>query len=686
MRRHALLEIEVEPLPACDVKPALAQLEFKTAAALRDKRLDFESCRAAGTPRRLAVIIGGLAPKAGEPGGGAVGPPAHFLKDADGGFTAQAVQFSRAHGVRPEDLCIVKTDRGEFLAVRSEESEAPAQEILETVFPQLIAGMEFPSTLSWEDSGARFARPIRGLAALFGSRVVPITYAGVRSNNRSRGLAALGSRPVRIPSASAYLGTLRDRCVLADLSEREAALTRGLEAAAQRAAGTPELDPALVERTVDMTEHPVALLCGFDRAFLDLPDPLVKAALKTGIDAFPIVERDGSLASEFIAVRDGVSEAQKEVREGFERAARTHLWEARALLERDRRTSLEEKGRSLASIPCPSGLGTAGDKAARVRSLSDWICESLLQDYPIEAPSLRKIALHAYSDLGSAVVRRFPELRGAMGAICARIEGLDERVALGLEELYYPAAERAPIPASLEGALVSLADKLDALAASAAGGAAHPPLDRPGLCAAALRILLEKQLKFPLADAVHRAVSLVRANGARASFDEAAASAELLSEFRRRMERMFLAQGFSGDAVAACRERPLDCIADIFRRVSANHRLRGEGEFPALQASLGSMRALLHAGPSDPGEVDRSLLSDPAETALFDSVVRLEAELREKEAQGRFEEGLQSLLRLRPDIDFLFEQVPIDDENERIARNRLAILARTVRLLEKYGV
>ncbi|MDD5629283.1 MAG: glycine--tRNA ligase subunit beta, partial [Elusimicrobia bacterium] len=410
MSKDLLLEIGTEPLPARFVAPALDQLLEKTRAALQASRLGFSGAQNLGTLRRLAVLVRGVDEKSSALDKEVQGPPARLLKDAQGRFTPQAEGFARKQGLRPEDLQTVSTPKGEFLLAKVRIPGEPALKILSRILPEVISALEFPKSLEWEASRFRFGRPIRSLAALYGKSVVPFQLAGVRSGRKVAGLPGRGQPPAALAEAGAYRDRLRDLLVLADCEERRQTLRKRLEQAAEEAGGRLDLEGGLLEETVFMTEHPVPVVGRFKAEFLRLPAPLLKMVLKSQLKFFPLLGPEGLIAS-FVGVRDGVSEGQAEVREGFERVLTARLDDAAFFLGRDERSPLQSKLPQLARVTYQNRLGSMADKAQRVAALAAALCADLRRrGLPLDAKVVEDIAGLAYADLVCEAVKEVPEL------------------------------------------------------------------------------------------------------------------------------------------------------------------------------------------------------------------------------------------------------------------------------------
>ncbi|HAH07235.1 MAG TPA: glycine--tRNA ligase subunit beta [Elusimicrobia bacterium] len=683
--KNALLEIGVESLPARFVPPALRQMERLALELLKAERLPHGAIRVFGTPMRLALVIEDVQDRSEAAVREASGPPARLLKDAQGAFTPQALGFAKAQGVKPEELETKTTPKGEVLCARKTLPGEGAPKVLERVFPALVAGIEFPKTLEWEESRFRFGRPIRTLVALLGGKVVPFQLAGVQSGARTRGLAALGYPSVPL-TPEGYLQTLRDACVLADPAERRAAMLEGLRKAAGASSGRLDEDEALVEQVVNLCEHPVPVLGHFDKAFLELPQSLLTTVLKTQLRFFPLLGRDGRLAAEFIGVRDGVSEGQKDVQDGYQRVLSARFSDARFFFRRDRESTLEQKRAKLALVGFQKGLGSMLDKSERILGVVRWLCERLRQEVSFDEAAAQALARLCHCDLVADVVKEFPELQGTMGGVYARAEGLGERVSLGLEEFYFPTQAKGPLPAHLEGALASLAGKLDTVCALFSAGlkptGSEDPFALRRLGNGVVRILLEKQVRVRASEIVDAAFAQLEAQKLAAGADLARARAEVLEFLWQRAESLFLDQGFKADEVRSVKEGGLDDLPRTYKRLSAVRALRPEPDFAALaQAFKRAANIFTKEAPSGGrAEVQKLLLKEEAERALFEALCRVESEVRSKSAAEEFEPALRALVSLKPQLDAFFDDVHVMDEDKALQGNRLALLGRLVGL------
>ena len=699
--KSLLLEIGTEHMPARFIAPALSQLQQLLEDRLKEERLAFAASKTYGTPRRLSILVKGVAEKSEAAEKVATGPSAKLLKDDKGAFTPQAAGFARAQGVKPEDLRVVQSPRGEVLEARRVIPGETALKVLARVLPEVIGQIQFPKGLEWEVSRFRFGRPIRSLVALFGKRVVGMQVAGVRSSNKAQGLG-VPSRPIVIGDPDKYEAVLRDRCILVDVEERRDALSKALDQAVRRTGAALDKDPALLEEIVFLTEHPVPVLGKFDAGFLVLPKELLTTVLKKQLKFFPLLRPDGRLEPGFVAVRDGISEGQALVQEGYQRVLTARFSDARFFYGRDLETKLEAKVERLKRVSFGKGLGSMHDKTERVVALAEELGNHVtpvldLRSFGVDdVERAKRVARLAYADLATDVVKEFPELQGAMGGHYCRKDQEDERVAVGVAEFYAPAAAKAPVPVRLDGCLASLAGKLDTLAAlflaDQKPSGSEDPFALRRQATGAVRIVLEKQLPLDLewaaAEAVRRVAEQLSAAGAEAAgkWDEkyrGQVARDLSAFLWQRMETLFGEIGYAADEIRSVREGGLKHLPRTGLRVAAVHALRPDPDFEAIASALKRASNILKQakvdldGGSEPRE-DR--FTSDAEKALWELLRVTESEARDKAQGERFEEALRELVGLKPAVDRFFDDVLVMDPDEGVRANRLALLTRLVRV------
>jgi glycyl-tRNA synthetase beta chain len=687
VKREVILETRIENIPARFVTSAEEQLVKYAAEALKEANLPYESIAAYGTYKRLVLHLTGVPAKTEEKAQKHYGPSAKMLKGPDGNFTPQAAGFARSRGTTPDKLGVEAVpNKGEVLVFESTIPGRAAGKALAEIFPAVIARLQFPKNMVWEKSRFRFARPIRSLLALHGDKPVAFSVAGVKSGRVTAGLSARGSRPLKVASAEKYFKTLEHAGVMVKDADRLAALRRELAAVCKRAKLEVEIDGDLLAENLYLVEYPVCVVSTYSQDFLKLPPELVHLVMKKQLKFFTVADAKGRLQPYFVGIRDGVSRGQRNVEEGFRNVLEARFRDAIFFYTRDLAVPLADFNAKLKSVTFQAKLGTMADKAARVEALAARLCGSSREACAEDVSAASK---YVYSDLVSGLVGEFPELQGTMGGYYAAIAGLRETAARAVGEFYWPVSAGSPVPSSVEGGLVSLAGKLDTLAADfytgqiPTGSADPHGLRRQAL--GAVRIVLEKELRLNLCDALDAAFGPLAGLLPEARKDLPARREALLDFVWQRAEAVFAEAGLRFDEIKAVRGFFMDGgdLLDCRARIKDINSLRSNPDFSGIAAAFKRSKNILRQSKSSlSGSPDEGVFEKDEERALYGDIRAMGARLKEHVAARDYARGLSELLAIKPSLDNFFDKVMVMAEDPKVRDNRLNLIKSLVSLVE----
>ena len=681
---NAFLEIGVEHLPARFMAPALKQLKTLTAQILEEKRLTYKSVDSFGTYRRLVVLVEDLAEKSLDVQKEVKGPPAKLLKDANGNFTPQSAGFAQKNGLNPEKLTVKETEKGPFIYAVVKIKGEKTVKLLPEIFTRIVTGLEFAKNMIWEESGLRYGRPIRSLIGLYGHKVIKFTVAGVTSDRNTYPLSSFGRKPIKVEQADKtyYADLLRaqPQPILVMPEERKEALIKTVTNEAAVRGYHADLDPELIEETVWCTEHPVAVGGDFELKFLTLPKELITTVLKKQIKMFPVTNDKGELQPYFIAVRDGISVNQNEVRDGFKKVMSARLSDAVFFFDNDKKDGLNTFKDKLKNVLFLEGLGSMFEKSARTQQLADWLCEKL--DKNQLKDTVDYAASHAYADLASHVVYEFPELQGYMGGQYAALEGRQD-AAKALEEFYFPLTSSSSLPSTEEGNIVSLAGKIDTLVGNFLIGqiptGSEDPFALRRQAFGAVRMLLEKGMQISLKELVEKSASLYPAGTVDKGLKE------LPNFLFQRLALVLEQRGHNAatlNAVSNWYELPFTQAEAL---VSALETVKTGAEFAAVLESAKRVCNILKKAGNVTEAVDEKLFELPAEKALYDKIHEVDSSLgcavNTAKTKDEYLNVLKTYGAFKEPLENFFKDVMVNDENPAVRQNRLALLARVRRYL-----
>ncbi len=664
-----LLEIATEEMPSAHVRSGLAQLDEKIKAELEAAHIEVSWIKTYGTCRRL-VVCGDFAAQQPDQEEVVIGPPKAIAYAADGAPTSAAKGFAKAQNVDLDRLEVISTPRGEYVAVRKTIRGKPLGEILARALPGIILALSFPKMMRWGTGRLRFSRPIKSLLCLCGGRPLRFSLDGIRSSNWTTGHKLQAPRKFVVRSFGDYSSQLVRRGVILDELERRRRILA--QAKKKLAPIKAELypDETLLDKLAIDVEHPYVIVGSFPEAYLDLPLEILSVAMREGQKLFSVV-RAGRQLPYFVGVADVRGDPKSLIRKGNERVLRARLEDARFFWQNDRKVPLAERASGLDQIIFQQKLGSYAAKVERLAELVSFLCDRLeeraLKPEAILAARLCK------ADLLTEMVREFPSLQGRVGGLYARAEGYSEAVWRAIYEHYQPASlEEAP-PDSKAGALLALADKLDSIVGVLGSGETISGSSDPfGLRRNAHgigKIVLEHKFDFPFVELLEKAIS---GYGGILPRPAAEVISVCLDFFAQRLRFLFEAKGYRYDFINAALGPGIDSIFRAFLRLEALQALSQSPRFERLILMARRVNNILRGLPAytlDPGLFDES-----EERELYSVLIGIREKIKPFLSQGEFLRVQKEILKLEGPLGRFFDRVLVMAEDEKLRRNRLALL------------
>ncbi|MDJ0918513.1 MAG: glycine--tRNA ligase subunit beta [Woeseiaceae bacterium] len=672
MSADLLVEIGTEELPPKALRSLIDAFAAGVDERLAEARLEHAGIRSFASPRRLALIIEGLADKQPDRRVSQKGPPTKIAFDDDGTPKPPALAFAKKCGVDVTELERTATDKGEWLSYETFETGRPTAELIADILDQALLAMPIPRRMRWGDTDIEFVRPVHWVVLLHGDEVLDASVLGVEAGRDSDGHRFHAPGPLPVASAGDYVETLKSKgYVIADMQERRKLVVDGVNAEAANANGRIVDGESLYDEVNALVEWPVAITGRFEDRFLELPPEVVISTLTGHQRYFPVEDANGDLMPLFVTVANLNSKDPARVIDGNERVIRPRLADAAFFWDSDKSTTLEERRAGLGSVVYQQGLGTLKEKSERIKRL----VEKLAEDAGIDAAHAGRAAELCKCDLLTGMVGEFPDLQGIMGAYYADVDGEAEAVSLAIREHYQPRFAGDALPESPAGQLLAVADRLDTLAGVfALGKKPSGNRDPFGLRRAALgvvRILIECELEVDF-DAL-----LAVAIDAQPRQHEAT---DGLHEFvYERLKSYCADHGATPEAFDAVAAVGTASLPDFKRRIDAVGTFLSLPEAESLAAANKRIANILKKSGSA-SALDAALLSEPAELALHEGVQAATADVGPKLESGNYTEALKGLAVLRAPVDTFFDDVMVMAEDEKTRNNRLALLAGLRRL------
>src|ERR1035437_1734702 len=692
-----LLEIGCEEIPARMIDAASLELRERLNTLLRRERLEPSGAISyLDTPRRLAVLASGIPASQPDITERVNGPSAQVAYK-DGQPTPAAHAFAKKVGVDVGKLEKVSTPKGEYLAATVTRKGRTAAEILAETLPKEISSLYWPKAMYWRKRGEVFVRPVRWLVAMLDEQVVPVELFGLAAGKTSRGHRIIGNDAVAVSKPSAYVDALRGAKVLG-AAEREQAIRKALDAATRTIPGARwREDKPLVAIVVNLTEFPSVVLGSFDPEFLALPEEVLVTVMRDHQKYFAIEDANGKLLPHFLAVLNTAADSDGLIRHGNERVLRARFNDARFFWQTDQKQTLRQRVELLRNVTFQKDLGSYYDKMLRVQHMASWLSETVKQSGMAVRPGVvHKAALLAKTDLTTELVKEFTELQGIVGGLYARVQQLDEdmrpdvqlAISRAIYDHYKPESMEDGAPATVEGAVLSIADKADSIAGMFALGlipsGSKDPFALRRQANGIVKTIAEHKLPFRLSEIMADARGRYKGSEAEKKFSNAAYSESVRSFFRERLEFYLKdARGYASDVVSAVLAVDSDDVVDAAARAEAVKNVRDSADFESISSAFKRMKNILRQAAEKTKiialRVDPAGLREESEKELAALIPPTVATVERLRAAHDYEAALREIATLRPVIDKFFHKVMVLVEDDNLRANRLALLQTVVK-------
>ena len=692
-----LLEIGSEELPWQMIQPAMTQLAQLLEGFLANHRLSHGSILAFGTPRRLAVLVQGLAAKQTSVLQEMLGPSKAVAFDAQGHPTKAAQGFAKSQGVDVGTLETRETSKGVYLCAVKREKGLPAAKVFTEHLPGLLQQLTFPKTMRWNASGVRYPRPIRWLVALVGARALSFDFAGVQSGARSWGHRFLSggkiggaSKGIGIRRPELYEAALARAGVVVDPVRRREVLAGQLKQLARSVNGRvyQANHEELLEQAVFSLECPNIIGGTFDENYLALPPEVLITSMKEHQGFFSVVNRKGELLPRFFAPTNMNVKNMELITIGNERVLAARLADARYFFDEDRKVKLADRVSRLNGVVFHKKLGSLYEKTQRTITLAGDLAEAA--GVPEVKESCQRAALLSKADLVTGMVGEFPTLQGVMGEKYAAHDGESVEVYKAIGEYYRPRTPDDAVPETTVGRLLALADRLDTLAAFFYAGivpsGSEDPYSLRRSAFGVIRIVVETGLNINLSDVVRQAEQRLDKQGVKAGGPAGPPLLKFLEDRLRYYGRTV--PGYREDVMASVLGRgdDADCdLRDLFLRMDALQAITSQQDFEALIVGFKRAHRIVKKEAWSTRTVEVALLTHQTERTLHQAVETAKRAVGQSLAAHDYHGALKQLIGLKSPIDQFFEGVLVNAPEPEVRANRLSLLCQVDDLFSAFG-
>jgi glycyl-tRNA synthetase beta chain len=713
-----LLEIGTDEIPSRMIDDACSELVAKIELMLVGQKLHlggFSFAQGFSTPRRLSVLVRDVEerqPDIRE----IIRGPAYEIGFKDGNPTSAAIGFAKKANAPIEHFIehaktMRKGDRMEAAVLKPGRNSA---EVLAESLPKEIASIYWAKSMYWRaGKPERFVRPVRWIVAMLGGEVIPLEFGGIKAGNLSRGHRILGPKEISIQMATQYFNAMRSVKVLADSEERRLRIREALDDARRT---VPDVrwreDAELLKTVVNLTEWPSAILGSFDQQFLSLPEEVLVTVMRDHQKYFAVEDASGKLAPHFLAVLNTDGDPDGLIRHGNERVLRARFNDARFFWNTDQKTPLVNRVEMLKAVTFQKDLGNYFDKTQRVAAVATNIAAILKKagqdaDHDVTYAA----ALFSKSDLTTELVKEFTELQGIVGGLYVLAQGLHgrendpefvRRVADAIYDQYKPESMEDSIPRTLEGAVLSIADKADTIVGMFGlrliPSGSKDPFALRRQANGIIKILAQRMLRINLSEVISAAADQYASHsktdlGLLQQYKERVAHVlsglnpvegvispgdEIAGFFVERLQFYLRdVRGLAYDVVNATLAVGADDVVDAVARAEAITEVRSSVDFAPLFIAFKRIKNIIKQAREKGFEIRETgaqYETTTVESEIWQTIQSVGQSYLTWFRQRNYANALKELARLRGPVDTYFEKVRVIVEDPEIRANRLGVV------------
>ncbi|MEA3498488.1 MAG: glycine--tRNA ligase subunit beta [Campylobacterota bacterium] len=652
MIKPLLVEIVVEELPAIPFLKELPNIEKKWADILEANGLMCEF-NFYYTPRRLVFWHREFKVSQDDNEQKLWGAPL-AIAYKDGAPTPAAVGFAKKCGVDVLDLQVETKGNQEFLYFEKTVKGKSSSELLNGMVNEFISKLSFGKSMRWGSGIDSFIRPIRGLSIVLGDDLIDGELYGIKSTKSSSAHRMVSYEPFDFEFAGDYFCKLDKNGVILYQDERKKIILEQMKELEKKNDITIEVDEELLNEIVAITEYPTALLGSFDEEFLELPNEVIIGSMKEHQRYFAVY-KNGEITNKFIVVSNSYTKDFSHIIAGNEKVLRPRLADGMFFWNNDIKNGLSNE--ALKKVSFVDGLGSVYDKCVRESKIASHIATQF--DIADDKHLLEEAVMLSKADLLTDMVYEFTDLQGIMGYYYATKEGRDSRICTALKEQYLPDGEKSELPSTTFSCVVALSNKLDTLMGLFSVGmiptGSRDPFALRRAAQGIFKICYEYKLHLDLNSIINN--SLQEYNNL---------NKEQLVEFLN--ERVFKLYNNVNPSIikAVLNSTDRNNVLNICLKIEALKDIVNSSDFKSISDTFKRVANIVKDLKMDNSlTVDKSIFEDKEEKILYNKFIDIT-----NKSYTTFDEELDALFSLKPELDNFFDNVFVNHEDEKIKTNR----------------
>ncbi len=669
-----LLEILHEEIPASFVDVAVKYLKSETEKQLNINNITYESVKSMATPRRLTIHIVNLEDQQKNVDQIVTGPPAKIAFNDDGSISAVGLKFVESKGLDKSSITKTSTSKGEYLQAVKKSEGMKTDQILASFIPSMIKDIPFNKTMKWGSIDYKFARPIHSIISLYNQNILDIEIANIKASSSTTGHRFLANESITVTSFDDYIEKLKSAHVILDNSSRRDMIEKMmLDETTKLSYNLKDYDD-LLDTVTNLVEYPYPVVGSFDSSYLKLPQELLITTMAVNQKFFPLFNSKGEIVNYFIGISNMVVDDPAIIRSGYERVLSARLSDALFFYKNDLSKKMTGMAELLKNVTFHEKLGSSYAKVERFTSVANYLA---LKIAPAKALDITTACKISKADLMSEMVYEFPDLQGIIGRYYARNEGYADNIADAIKEHYEPKSANDNLPQSIEGQIISIADKIDTITGFFAinlvptGNLDPYALRRASI--AILNIIVEFNLDISIKEIVDVAYSNFKEIVVVDDNKSTEIKQNIVNFILERYKQLLInSDGITAEIFDSVVSNGDTYPVKIKKLTKLISNVSTTEDFEIIVASFKRISNILKKNDIDDKIYSSAIFCKDEERAVANAIEKstIQAYMNNSE----FDKALDELLKFAPIINNFFDNVMVMDENVEVRENRLRLI------------
>ncbi len=679
MKKNLVFEIGTEDLPPYCGEYLRQKFLPIFERLLRDSRLEFKDIKLFYTVRRIVVFLKEIENKQKDKIIEIFGPPVEICFDKDNNWTEVAEKFAESNKVGLDELKIFERKGKKVIGIVKKEKGEKIEKIFNNIINQALKEIEIPKGMIWNESGFKFFRPIRYIFCIYGEKKIPVEIGGIKSEKFTYGHRTFSDKKIKIKDIDDYFDKLLKNFVIFDQDIRKKMIEQQIK---KETEGKYKYEKELVEKIVPLIEYPICGLCDLPEKSKDLPKEIVSSII-LNIKGIPLYDENGKIDSKYIVVCDGIF--NERIKENYEKVVENKIEDASFFMEQDlKKKPFIEYLQDLKKIVYHPSLGTIYERVERIREICNYLAKILKLDKD-KIERINIIVSLFKNDLATLLVSEFPFLQGVVGRIYAEKNGYDEIISKSIEEHYLPKFQGDKKPTFFEGAIISIADRIETICSLISEGVEikgdEDPFGIKRITTGMIEIIWDKQLEISISELVEKTLEILKR--------ESTEIKNVIIDFiLQRCENLLIAYNFKPGLRKSVLSVERENLLEIKRKIDAIKSviIDGKGEdilVPFIRVA--NMLKQAKERKIDYGVFNEEFLIEEVEKELYRFYLENKEKMNKNYNEKNYLIFLEEMRKWKKPIDKFFDNVFVMVEDEKIRDNRLSLLKKINDIFIKFA-